>query len=618
MIFFKRKLRKKLPYYRLTRSAKRRLNEIAAALPARDTAAVVSPPSAEKAPLAPRHLKPEPPQPLRERPAAALLRVAVCAVVCIAFVGVVAALLLLRSSVPVGPPAAQSTTPLPTPTPTPAYTMKIENAETRGGCAFFDVVLTFSDEKLRRAAFYTTELNAPEGTVNTALLIEGKKTPLDGSPIFYREDGSNCYRAAVSAKLPEPLTGGPLKAEFTISALYGMNEGGNTYAALTEPDIALNSPCAQSFVLKAAQLWSSMAGAKNGVDLLSADYDWDAATCTVVVKYPYVVEGIEPSISLVDSNGDFIPIEISNNRSSAQGFAEQNLTFGNVPYDAERLILRVLLPHFIYSEKSDSVAQLVAEFTLFPQENWFMRSGEFENEGLEECDIEQITASWKRTSSIYTDHVYLSFVSNYYDYESEASGSVLPTLQFFVDTDLAWALPLECEVTATNGERVLVPLFGERPAPGESVSGEGYRYDIENYQQNGLPHHCYTVSVTFAGNSSFWDENDAVITIKNTVSGRVVATSTVERFPSGFGGTQPPEEGSGGAGEEPALPSEAPADQPEASPSPDASEPPVSSQPIVESQPSVASAPVQPTPAPSSVPGNHHHAWKNKKEQSFP
>lgn len=595
MIFFKHKLRKKLPYYRITRSAKRRLDDIAAALPARGDARPVAPPAAVTPKDAPRHFKPEPTVPQRERPFAAFLRVATCALVCIAFVGVSAALLLLRSSAPAQPPAA-SVLPTPTATPKPAYTMEIENAETRGGCAFFDIVLTFSEAEQRRAAFYTTDLNAPEGVQNTALSIEGREAKLDGSPVFIRDAATSRYRASVSAKLPEPLLGGALKAELTISALYGMKESGDRNAPLTQPDIALNAVCTQSFVFTAAQRLEKVVGAENGIKLSSVSYDdWGDGTCTVQVDYPYM-EGVEPYLHL-DFDGESLPVRIENEPwSGMPELADILYTFGEIPPDTQRMTLQVFFPYLndekkTMSSATDPAAQLAAEFTLYPQEDRFERK----TDSAQLADIEQITANARRQPLFYTDHTYLPYSEGGH-YKWGADEPLFPSLTFYLDTDLPWALPLECWVVATNGEVVTFPLYGETPDADGLVSGEGYSYSVETYQFQGMTHRGYSATVTFGEDLEFWDNNDVTLTITNTVSGRVLAASTIERYPTGQWGSGADDPSSEVPEDAPEAGSPEASPEPEPSPTPEASESqPTEEAPPPESQPdaeAVSSTPV--------------------------
>ena len=574
MIFFKHKLKKHLPYYRLTRSAKRRLDEIAAALPPRDTGTVDLTPQAEQEPNGPRHLKqeaPRPIQPMRERPAAAFMRVAVCAVVSIAFIGIFAALMFLRSAAPdILPAASSGVAPSATPTPEPLYTMEIENAETRGGCAFFDVVLTFGEAEYRSAAFYTTALNEQEGVTNTVLSIGGKTAKLDGSPIFYQEATNSRYRASVSAKLPENYEGGPIDAELTISALYGMSFSEDRKAPITEPDFTIEEDCTQSFTLTEAKPWAEVVGAANGVSLEFMSYYPDQELCVLMLKYPDL-DGLLPSLEVTDQDGRSLSSRSIEDKESSRidgNYATQRFTYDGVTADTERLVLRVRFSYFV-EETLDTVQVLAAEYTLFPQEDWFMRSGSYQDEGMAEFDMELITANWRRVSLCFSDHIYLTFISPHY---TTLDGEyVLPVLNVFLHSDLPWALPLQCEITPTGKEKIVIPLYGNPPPESQKTPGRVY-FSVENYERAGLPYRAYSITANFEIDPDFWRENDAQIVIRNTVSGRVlVSTWAIGSNRSDYNGDM----------DDQATSSEAPAD-PEPSPDPPAEgpdEPPVESRP---------------------------------------
>ena len=529
MIFFKHRLRKKLPYYRLTRNAKRRMDEIAETLPPRETGVVDLTPPAEQEVNGPRHLKqevPQPIQPVRERPAAVFMRVAVSALVCIAFVGLIATVLILRSAAPATLPAAASSelTPTAAPTPAPLYTMKIENAEIRGGCAFFDVVLTFLEEEYRHAAFYTTELNSngSPDSIHHALLIGGKKNVLDGSPIFYQEDLPSRYRATVSAKLPESYESGSIDAEFTISALYGMNFGGDSYAPMIEPDVAIEESVAQSFTLTEATPWATVVGAANGVDLEFVQYDWTTGLFNVRIRYPDL-DGFLPSLSIIDGGEDgkmLSPYFIDDKFSNGDGTAYITFVYKGLTESTERLLLRVWFPYF--NENLEPMDVLAAEYSLFPQEDWFMRSGEYQELGMREFDMELITANWQRPAVFYADHVYMSYGS--FRYVEMSDGTVSPTVHIFLDTDLPWALPLQCEFKTTDGEEILLLLYGEPNPEGEQTPGNAY-YSVENYLRNGKPHRAYVITATFEKEVDF-SNNHPLINIRNIVSGRNLGNTT--------------------------------------------------------------------------------------------
>lgn len=575
MIFFKHRLRKKLPYYRLTRTAKRRLDEIADLLPPREAGAIDLTLPAEQEVNRPRHLKqraPQPIQPVREHPAAVFLRVAVCAVVGIAFVGVIATLLLLRSAAPGTLLAASSElAPTAAPTPAPLYTMEIENAEIRGDCAFFDVVLTFREAEYRHAAFYTTALNAKAGVTNAVLSIDGKTAKLDGSPIFYQEDTLSRYRASVSAKLPETYTGGSVEGKLTISALYGMNFKGDRNIPITEPDFTVEEHCTQSFELTEATPWTEVVGAANGVSLESVNYyyrdsyEMDNGEFVVRIKYPDL-DSFEASVQIADQDGRSMSRKMVDDKSSnGDGTVDQLCYFEGVTPETERLVLRVWFSYFV-EQTLDTTQVLAAEYTLFPQEDWFMRSGEYQDEGMEEVfDMERITANWKRISLCFSDHIFLTFISPHYATLDEEY--VLPELNVFLHSDLPWALPLQCEITATGREKIVIPLYGEPPAESQEKPENAY-FSMESYERAGLPYRAYSVTATFGIDPDFWRENDAQIVIRNTVSGRVLVNTWAIGRHSDYNGDM----------DDQATPSEAPAD-PEPSPEPPAESQPPESQP---------------------------------------
>ena len=567
MIFFKHRLRKKLPYYRLTRNAKRRMDEIAETLPPRETGVVdLTPPAQQEVNGGPRHLKqevPQPIQPVRERPAAVFLRVAVSALVCIAFVGLIATVLILRSAAPATLPAAANSELAPTaaPTPAPLYTMKIENAEIRGGCAFFDVVLTFLEEEYRHAAFYTTELNSngSPDSIHHALLIGGKKNVLDGSPIFYQEDLPSRYRATVSAKLPESYEGGPIDAEFTISALYGMNFGGDSYAPMIEPDVAIEESVTQSFTLTEATPWATVVGAANGVELNFVDYDWITGRFNVKVRYPDL-DGFMPSLWIVDQDEEMLwPYFIGDKFSEGDGTASITFVYEGLTADMERLQMRVWFSYFV-EQTLDTMQVLAAEYTLFPQEDRFIRSEEYQDLGMAEFDMELITANWNRSELYYTDHVYVT--DFWFTYAEAKPGYISPVLNADLDFDLPWALPLQAEIKLETGETIVIPLEKGKTEQ-ERDEYQFVTFDVENYQRAGLPHLHYHIIVSLFDNSLFTEEYDAEILIRNRVSGRVLATAKADlrSHTDGVDDTQ-------GSSETPADP------QPEPSP-----EPPVESQP---------------------------------------
>lgn len=537
MMFFKHKLKKHLPYYRITRTAKRRLDEIAAALPPRETGEVdLTPPAQQEATGGPRHLKqeiPQPIQPVRERPVAAFMRVTVCAVVCIAFVGLFAALMLLRSAAPDPVPAASSElapTATSTPDPAPAYTMMITNAETRGGCAFFYVLVNFREVPYRHAAFYTTELNAPEGVVNTSLSVGGEAVKLDNSLIFYPAEIEGYYRAAASAKLPESYQGGPIDAELTISALYGMTYGGDRDVPLTEPDFTVEESCTQSFELKEAKPWADIVGEANGVKLWSVEYFWDEyqyGHFIVTLDYPNLY-GFQPTLEITNQDGrKLLCYMVEDKYSNADGTATQRFFYEGLTAEPERL--QRLLLHVGFEYFDDQILTpttvLAAEYSLFPQEDWFMRSGEYQDLGMVEYDMERITANWKRLSLVYTDHVYATHFD--FHYAKIEPDHVYPVLNIGLDSDLPWTLPLQAEIMLETGDTIVIPLDGNQS---EQRDGE---YDIsfvnlETYLRDNLPYRSAEISVHLYDNPLFLKEYDAEILIRNRVSGRVIATGKAD------------------------------------------------------------------------------------------
>lgn len=529
MIFFKHRLRKKLPYYRLTRNAKRRMDEIAEALPPRETGVVDLTPPAEQEVNGPRHLKqevPQPIQPVRERPAAVFLRVAVSALVCIAFVGLIATVLILRSAAPATLPAAASSELAPTaaPTPAPLYTMEIENAETRGGCAFFDVVLTFLEEEYRHAAFYTTSVNEPQDVTNTAFSIGGKTAKLDGSPIFYQEDLPSRYRATVSAKLPESYEGGSIDAELTISALYGMNFSGDRDVPITEPDFTIKENCIQSFTLTEATPWATVVGAANGVELNFVDYDWITGRFNVRIRYPDL-DGFMPSLWIVDQDEEMLwPYFIGDKFSEGDGTASITFVYEGLTVDMERLQMRVWFSYFV-EQTLDTMQVLAAEYTLFPQEDRFIRSEEYQDLGMAEFDMELITANWNRSELYYTDHVCVT--DFWFTYAEAKPGYISPVLNADLDFDLPWALPLQAEIKLETGETIVIPLEKGKTEQ-ERDEYQFVTFDVENYQRAGLPHLYYHIIVSLFDNSLFTEEYDAEILIRNRVSGRVLATAKAD------------------------------------------------------------------------------------------
>lgn len=529
MIFFKHKLKKHLPYYRITRNAKRRLDEIAETLPPRETGVVdLTPPAQQEVNGGPRHLKqevPQPIQPARERPAAVFMRVAVSALVCIAFVGLIATVLILRSAVPdILPAASSELAPTAAPTPAPLYTMEIENAETRGGCAFFDVVLTFLEEEYRHAAFYTTSVNEPQDVTNTAFSIGGKTAKLDGSPIFYQESTQSRYRATVSAKLPDSYKGGSIDATLTITALYGMGYTGDRDVPLTEPDFTIEEHCTQSFTLNEAKPWSEVLGTRNGVELSSVNYDWDTGHFSLKLNFPDL-DGFMPELTITDQNDNSLsPYYIDDKYSNRDGTATVNFYYEGLTYDTERLILRVWFPYFV-EQTLDPMTVLAAEYSLFPQGDWFMGSGEYTELGMSDFDMEIITANWKRSVLYYTDHVYV--VEMAFRYAKIDLAHPYPVFNLMFDSDLPWMLPLQAEIHLETGETIIIPL--DTGQTGQA--GNEYNiviYEIEPYERAGLPYRSYAITAYMYDNPLFKEEYDADIIIRNRVSGRVLATGKAD------------------------------------------------------------------------------------------
>ena len=535
MIFFKHKLKKHLPYYRLTRSAKRRLDEIAAALPPRDTGTVDLTPQAEQEVNGgPRHLKqeaPRPIQPMRERPAAVFMRVVVCAVVSIAFIGIFAALMFLRSAAPDILPAASSelaptATPFISPTPAPPspYTMTVTWPEIRGGCAFFDVVLNFEDEEYRKAAFYTTELNAEPGTTNTVLMIGGKTAKLDGSPVFYPDGLGGAYRATVSSKMPDSYEGGPIDAQLSLTALYGMSYSGDRNAPIVEPDFVILERCTQSFTLTEAKPWADVIGEANGVSLHNVNYDWETGHFSLTLTYPDLY-GFMPSLTIVDPDGETLsPYFIDDKFSNEDGTADITFYYDGLTDDTERLLLHVWFSYFV-EQTLDPMTVLAAEYTLFPQEEWFMRSGEYQDLGMAEFDMELITANWRRSVLYYTDHIYVVDLGLHYAKIDLAHP--YPVLNLMFDSDLPWMLPLQAEIELETGEMIIIPLdTGQTGQAGNEYNI--VTYEIESYERAGLPYRSYQITVYMYDNPLFLKEYEADITIRNRVSGRVIATGKAD------------------------------------------------------------------------------------------
>lgn len=622
--YFKRRLRKKLPYYKLTSGGKAKIDEMLMNLPRRGAPEAVpplieaEPEKAAPAPApkhgrhakaAPRHQKPEEPKrlpeiPLWKRRLGTAVRATVCTAVCAAFVCLFVFLILLRSSVPLEPSNSESVPgPTASPTPAPAYTMEIVDAETRGGYAFFDVILTALAPELQNAAFLTPELYEQEG--NTELTIGGASVPLYTDPVFYPEnDGGGTYRASVCARADafDPLT--EYAASFTLSKLYGMKVGGNTYMAMTEPEIEVKFTAASEFKLAPARLWSDVVGAANGVDLLSIDYNAEEGSVYAEVACPYH-EMFQPSLSLCNPDVEYYGANSMDTAVDEDGVLTVSCTFQNVSPDAEQLVLQVFLPNLEFDPNRIATSQYaVAEFTFFPREGWFMRS-----ETLGDCrDIEEVTTSWRIAAPVFTNHVLFdgTFVMHDYAMDVEAQEFSVPELQFVVYTDVSWALPLECEVTATNGTSFTVPLYSTYSLQNSGrLSGDGYTVDVGESDMYSLrPYRSYVVTVTFPKEDlkRFWKENDVDIFVKNTVSGKTLFHHTVPATLD-----SPPSEES--TGEEP-LP--APSEPPEAEPPSEAELPPESdpsqeqnsSQPSVESQPTVESEqPTAPTPAPTPQTG---------------